>query len=64
MDEIYKSDSGNRYKQESGNRYKQNSGSRINNILDSYSEYPLSVRNDKSVNIDKSSELNFNHNQK
>lgn len=64
MDEIYKSDSGQRltqdsarYKQESNSRFKQNSGSRINNILDSYSEYPLSVRNDGSVNINKSSEL-------
>jgi len=64
MDEIYKSDSDQRltqvsarYKQESNSRFKQNSGSRINNILDSYSEYPLSVRNDNSVNINKSSEF-------
>lgn len=39
MDEIYKSDS--------GQRFTPNLDSKIDNILESYTEYPLSVRNEK-----------------
>lgn len=55
MDEIYKSDS--------GQRLSQNLDNKIDNILESYTEYPLSVRNEiikspKSDNLLNSNDYN------